>query len=317
LLLSTDEGLRLAPLGRKRVVVLGRDASCDVVIDDGSVSRKHAALHLGRRPTLEDLGSSNGTCLLGTRLESKAKVLLPLGATFDLAGTTLLLQEKKKLSASPPRRRDRRISPIVADALARRVWALVEVIGPSPHDVLIAGETGCGKRTYAGALVARSDRSKKPLVAVDSGTLDGASLAAAVEEANGGTLLFERVDELPAPLRPRVLGPRLRTSARRMYTARTGAERLAGTISGFAVAIPPLRARRDDIVPLARLFVARSAAQLDVPVPELSEQAANALTRHEWPRNVRELQGVMDRAVIEADGAKWIDLEHLRLSHYD
>jgi DNA-binding NtrC family response regulator len=307
----------VTPLGAKRFVVGGREASCSVVIDAGSVSRKHAALHLGPRPTLEDLGSSNGTLLLGERVE-KTKVPLPLGAAFDLAGTTLLLQEKKRLPAVLPKTRGvRKNGPIVADPLARRIWALVEILGPSPLDVLIAGETGAGKRTYAEALVARSDRAKKPFVAIDSGTLDGASLAAALDEADGGTILFERVDELPAPLRPRVLGPRLKTSARRIYTAHTLATRLAATIGGFAVAIPPLRARRDDIVPLACLFAARSAAQLDEPVPQISEQAANALTRHEWPRNVRELQGVMDRAVIEADGAKWIDLEHLRLPRYE
>jgi transcriptional regulator with PAS, ATPase and Fis domain len=52
-------------------------------------------------------------------------------------------------------------------------------------------------------------------------------------------------------------------------------------------------------------------------VPRLSEQAKNALTRHEWPRNARELEGVMDRAVLDADGAAWIDLEHLRLPRYE
>jgi DNA-binding NtrC family response regulator len=318
--MSTEEECSITPLPRRRTVLVGRDAACDVVLDDRSVSRRHAALHLGARTALEDLGSSNGSWLLGVRIRSKAKTPLPLGAMFELGGTTLIVHERKRLPANAPRNRGRKAANskvVVADPATRRLWRLVEVIGPSSLDVLVAGETGTGKRTYAEALVARSDRAKRPFVAVDSGTLDAASLAAALDEAADGTVLFERVDEVPASLRARVLKPRRRSPARRLYTAQTDTERLAKAIGGFSVVVPPLRARTDDIVPLALRFAARSAAQLDEAAPALSDQAANALTRHEWPRNLRELQGVMDRAVIHADGAAWIELEHLRLPRYD
>lgn len=321
LLVSADEGLVRIPLPERRRLTFGRAARCDVALDDASMSREHAALHLGPgtppRLAVEDLRSANGSSVLGYRLDPRQKCPLPLGVAFDLGSTTLLIHERRKVPRAKPSRAPRgRVDPISVDPKSQRVHALLDVLGPSTLDVLVVGETGTGKRVYAHALIARSSRAKKPMVTVDSGTLDLAQLQAAREEAAGGTLLFERVDELPRELHEKVLGPH-RGGPRRIFTARAEGLRLASMMAGFAVAMPPLRARRDDIVPLAELFISRSARQLQERVPRLSEQAKNALTRHEWPRNARELEGVMDRAVLDADGAEWIDLEHLRLPRYE
>jgi two-component system, NtrC family, response regulator AtoC len=323
LLVSADEGLVRIPLpqvGTRRRLTFGRAARCDIPLNDASMSREHAALLIGQgsvpKLAVEDLRSANGTHVLGYKLDPRQKCPLPLGAVFDLASTTLLVHERRKLPQPKPLRPVRGPKPVAVDPHSQRIFALLDVLGPSSLDVLLVGETGTGKRTYAHALVARSSRAKKPLVTVDSGTLDLAQLSAAREEAGAGTLLFERVDELPRELHGKVLGPH-RGGPRRLFTARAEGLRLASMMAGFSVALPPLRARRDDIVPLAEVFIERSAKQLQEKPPRLSEQAKNALTRHEWPRNARELEGVMDRAVLDADGAEWIDLEHLRLPRYE
>jgi PAS domain S-box-containing protein len=61
--------------------------------------------------------------------------------------------------------------------------------------------------------------------------------------------------------------------------------------------VPPLRERREDILPLARHFLARYASLAGIPVPEISARAAEAMLRYHWPGNVRELENAIERAV--------------------
>jgi two-component system, NtrC family, response regulator HydG len=71
-------------------------------------------------------------------------------------------------------------------------------------------------------------------------------------------------------------------------------------LSTFPLEIPALRARPVDILPLARLFLKRAAADMNKTVPRLSSSAAEKLIGYSWPGNVRELENMMERAVILA-----------------
>jgi transcriptional regulator of acetoin/glycerol metabolism len=77
-------------------------------------------------------------------------------------------------------------------------------------------------------------------------------------------------------------------------------------LAGFSLMIPPLRARRQQIM---RLGAELLAAQRDKP-PAITPAAALALTTHEWPGNVRELRNVMMRAAVLAGGGA-IDAAHI------
>jgi len=66
----------------------------------------------------------------------------------------------------------------------------------------------------------------------------------------------------------------------------------------FEVQIPPLRDRRDDIIPLVNYFIKKIAAKFDVPIPELKPELLEAFTHYNWPGNIRELENLMERAVI-------------------
>ena len=70
----------------------------------------------------------------------------------------------------------------------------------------------------------------------------------------------------------------------------------------FPLLIPALRQRGEDIVPLARHFLAEHGARAGRPGLRLSVAAEEALRRHAWPGNVREMENVMQRAVILAAG---------------
>ena len=66
----------------------------------------------------------------------------------------------------------------------------------------------------------------------------------------------------------------------------------------FEVVIPPLRDRREDILPLMHHFLKRNASRFDIPIPELKPDLVEALIQYNWPGNIRELENLMERAVI-------------------
>jgi DNA-binding NtrC family response regulator len=74
--------------------------------------------------------------------------------------------------------------------------------------------------------------------------------------------------------------------------------------------VPPLRERRDDVLPLARVLLADAALRMKRKVSGLAPDAADQLLRYEWPGNVRELENAMERAVALARGNR-VDLEDL------
>ena len=74
--------------------------------------------------------------------------------------------------------------------------------------------------------------------------------------------------------------------------------------------VPPLRARRDDILPLARLLLADAAKRMSRKIASLTPATADQLLRYEWPGNVRELENAMERAVALARRNR-VDLDDL------
>jgi DNA-binding NtrC family response regulator len=74
--------------------------------------------------------------------------------------------------------------------------------------------------------------------------------------------------------------------------------------------VPALRERQEDLLPLARALLSEAAARMKRPVPALTREAAEQLTRFSWPGNVRELENAMERAVALARGAH-VELDDL------
>jgi DNA-binding NtrC family response regulator len=79
-------------------------------------------------------------------------------------------------------------------------------------------------------------------------------------------------------------------------------EDLLYRVNTVEIHLPPLRDRREDILPLARHFLSRLSARQGKPARPLSAQSARALLEHAWPGNVRELEHVIERALLLARG---------------
>ncbi|MEZ4400686.1 MAG: sigma 54-interacting transcriptional regulator [Kofleriaceae bacterium] len=144
------------------------------------------------------------------------------------------------------------------------------------------------------------------------------------EVAHGGTLFLDEIGEMPAALQAkllRVLEQRVLTrvggtaeiaidvrvvcATHRDLDAEVRAGRfrqdLLYRVAGFTVAVPPLRDRRAELVPLAEHFARQIAASLGRAAPALTDEVRAALLAYPWPGNVRELENAMERALILCD----------------
>jgi DNA-binding NtrC family response regulator len=153
------------------------------------------------------------------------------------------------------------------------------------------------------------------------------------EAANEGTLFLDEVGDVPPSMQVKLLRVLQEREVRRVgenrpravdvrVLAATNRDLAADVASGafrqdlyyrlrvIELKVPALRDRSDDILPLARSFLARVARRLGRDVTGFTPTAANLLCRHSWPGNVRELENAVERAVVLARGSR-VDVDDL------
>ena len=153
------------------------------------------------------------------------------------------------------------------------------------------------------------------------------------EAANRGTLLLDEIGEISLGMQVKLLRVLQEREIRRVGENRSrpvDVRVLAATNRDLAreieegsfrqdlyyrlkvveLHVPPLRDRRDDILPLARLLLADAAVRMGRKIAGLTPRAADQLLRYDWPGNVRELDNAMERAVALARGPR-VDLDDL------
>ncbi|MGB3544741.1 sigma 54-interacting transcriptional regulator [Rubrivirga sp.] len=154
------------------------------------------------------------------------------------------------------------------------------------------------------------------------------------EEADGGTLFLDEIGEMPLQAQVRLLrvletgqftrvgGTSALTTDARVVAATNkdlGAEVRSGQfredlyyrLSTVVLRIPPLRERREDIVPLFEAFVQRFSRQYEAPFLRVSPDGGALLQRYAWPGNVRELRNVAEQAVVMVRQSP-LTADHLR-----
>ncbi|MFO7715119.1 sigma-54-dependent transcriptional regulator [Desulfosarcina sp.] len=227
-------------------------------------------------------------------------------------------------------------------------------VAPLDCTVTLRGEPGTGKELAARAIHAGSMRKNQRFLAINcadfgseqlagqllgykSGNLYEAVLTRSGIFSSGGvgTLLFDRVEMLPANLQDQLLsiidmadsqrtggGKEMGMDIRTLVATDTDlAERvreetfrktLYQRLKVFELTIPPLRERTDDIPPLCRYFFDKYRQELAKPVDSIAPEVVKTLVDYDFPGNVSELEHIIERAVILAEGTT-IERQHLPL----
>ncbi len=234
----------------------------------------------------------------------------------------------------------------------KEIIYLAERAAVSDSNILLEGETGTGKELFAEFIHQHSYRNSKPLVAINCASLPdqlmeselfgyekGAftdaktSKQGLVEIADGGTLFLDEIGELSLTLQPKLLrflengefrrigGVTTHSSNIRIIAATNRnlmefAEQkkfrrdLLFRLNVITLTIPPLVERENDILMLAEFFLKRKCSIHSPKI--LSNEAKHALQNYEFPGNVRELEHVIERAIIFAEGSS-IEVKDLNL----
>lgn len=221
----------------------------------------------------------------------------------------------------------------------KRIYDLIERAAPTKTNVLISGESGTGKELVARAIHIQSPRSTKPFVVINCagipenlieselfGYKKGAFTGAITDKlglfdaADGGTVFFDEVGELPPATQVKLL----RVIQERTFTAVGGTEEkcvdvrfisasnkdLEGEVINkrfredlyfrlnvIQIPMPPLRERSGDLPLMAQYFLEKYSRELGKDVRKISAYAMDILGEYSFPGNIRELENIIERSV--------------------
>jgi DNA-binding NtrC family response regulator len=290
--------------------IVGSHRNAELYLTDKRISRYHLELRPGVDGLcITDLGSTNGSFVGDARLgtiTANESVEVRLGSTTILEVTPL-----EVVAPVEPYLQERFGAAIGASQAMRQLFSLLAQAAPSEATVLLEGESGTGKELLAEAIHAHSSRRDGPFVVVDCATLAEQGL---LLQADGGTVVFDEIGELPLELQ----SPLLRVLEKREVrpvgevkstkvdiriiaaTNRTLAEQvrrgefredLYFRLAVVRATVPPLRHHKEDIPLLAKHFL-RALGRPDFAI---STDMLALLMAYEWPGNVRELRNVIER----------------------
>lgn len=230
---------------------------------------------------------------------------------------------------------------VVESWRSKQVLQLAHRAACTSASVLITGESGTGKEVLARYVHAQSGRSRQPFVAVNCAAIPESMLEAVLfghmkgaftgatqtqtgkfEEANGGTILLDEIAEMSPPLQAKLLRVLQEREVERLGSHKaikldirviaatnkdlrqavqqgTFREDLYYRLDVLPLHWPPLRERPEDILPLSQFFIGKYQESSEC---RLSDDACAALSRYDWPGNIRELENVIQRALVMRHG---------------
>jgi two-component system nitrogen regulation response regulator GlnG len=318
-------------------VAFGSAPTCEMVLTDKTVSRKHLVAELiSDEVIMVDQGSTNGTFIQGSRFE---KIAIGFGAEVKLGRTVIKFLPDEEVVEPEPSPEAAFGSIVGGDTKMRQLFKLLQDVAQTAATVLIEGETGTGKELIAEEIHNHSPRRDGPFVVFDCGSVPreliesmlfghvkGSFTGAitdrkgAFAEAHGGTIFLDEIGEMALDLQPsllRVLDKRaVRKVGSNVYekidvrvvaatnrdlraevAKKAFREDLYYRLAVIRVTVPPLRERGADIPLLVNHFMQSFGPQLNCTPEDMSK-----LVRHSWPGNVRELRNAIERACLLSRG---------------
>jgi two-component system response regulator HydG len=227
---------------------------------------------------------------------------------------------------------------------SKEVERQIRLVGPTNYSVIIYGESGTGKESIAQAIHFNSPRKNKPFVAIDCGALSkelggselfghekGAFTGALTqkigqfEAANGGTIFFDEIANLPYDLQVLLLRVVQERKCRRLGSTKEMdidvrilvasnenlndaaakgkfREDLFHRFNEFDISLSPLRERKSDIILFAEHFLRKANQELNKNIKSFSPEVLNVFNNYSWPGNLRELNNIIKRVTLLTDG---------------
>jgi DNA-binding NtrC family response regulator len=222
----------------------------------------------------------------------------------------------------------------------QKLFDMIDILAKSDTTVLIQGETGTGKELVARAIHQRSLRRDHPLIKVNCAALPESLLETELfghergaftgairdkkgkfELAEGGSIFFDDIDDLPLALQGKLLRILQEREFERVGgtdTIRVNVRVISATkqdlrakvdkgefrddlfyrLNVVCLVLPPLRDRREDIPLLVQHFLARYNARMGKQIKQISPEGLSILLGYPYPGNVRELENIIERAMV-------------------
>jgi len=340
-------------------MTIGKAHDNDLVLPDDTVSRHHCELARGAQGIqVRDLGSTNGTKLAGARVESAIVPPGSVLKVGEVEIAIRPAQQKVEVPPSDRTELGpaigkslamRTIFGILERIAPTEATVLLEGETGTGKDVLARAIVAHSQRTSGPFVVVDCGAVSYSLIESElfgheRGAFTGAvsSRQGAFELADGGTVFLDEIGELPLDVQPKLLrvletkefrrvggNKTLRSNVRvvaatkrdlmREVAAGKFREDLYFRLAVVPIAVPPLRARRDDIPLLVEHILEVASAANGMPKLRVSTETMQGLSAHDWPGNVRELRNVLERAIYmaQATGSTEIGVVALPAGSHD
>ena len=325
---------------------IGSHPSNSVRIDDGTVSRFHCEIHVGKTTRVRDLGSLNGLFVDGVRV---VEAYLRNGSRIQIGRVILRFDMSGESNSLLVAERTRFGSLVGTSVPMRHCFALLERASQTHSTVLLEGETGTGKSRAAQAIHNLSPRAGKGFVTLDCGAIPATLLESelfghergaftgavsrklgAFEEANGGTLFLDEIGELAPELQPKLLRVLEQRTVRRLggggeipvdvrLIAASNRD-LRGQVNGggfrsdlfyrlavVRITLPSLRQRLEDLPAIVDELLSTLGAKPEMAAPLRTPEFVARLRSAAWPGNIRELRNYIERCLVFQDAVDFED----------